>query len=95
VSAKRSGTTAKNVLRDDVVSKYLDVLRRTSRDNAAFDNALLALKADKQVRTQEMREIASQFLGYSLAAKKARGAALQAIGNHQALDARQEARSRT
>lgn len=89
---KTSGKSTES--REKVVHEYVNLLQRTRHDNASFDQALLALKSNKQVRTEEMRQIASAFLGYALASKKARGAALKAIGDHQALDARQEARSR-
>jgi hypothetical protein len=78
-------------LRTDVVAAYLRDLRSFESDNIAFDQAALRLKADKKVREQEMREIASQYLGYKISKKK--NFAWQAIVDRQAVSARQTARS--
>ena len=80
-------------LRTDVVNSHLEALKMSESHNAEFDRNISALKADKRVRTLEMREIAKQFLGFEIAKKKGRAPALQEIINHQTLDARQAARA--
>jgi hypothetical protein len=98
--AKKARSAKKEVADDlpviDPVPEYAQALKNASNDNAAFDQVVAKLKADKKrVRMQEMREIAKHYLGYELAKKKGRGDALQEIVDRQALDARQEARGRS
>ena len=82
-------------VRHDLVQSYLDALRNSQSDNAEFDRHIVTLKADKRIRTEEMRELAKQFLGFEIAKKKGREAALKEITNHQAVNARQVARSQS
>jgi uncharacterized membrane protein YgaE (UPF0421/DUF939 family) len=83
-----------SALRQDLVQSYLQTLLKSKSDNTEFDQNISLLREDKRIRTEEMREIAKLFLGFEIAKKKGRGPALQEIINHQALDARQMARSR-
>jgi hypothetical protein len=81
-----------DAIRADLVQSHLRALRVSESDNAEFDRKISVLRADKQVRKEEMREIAKQYLGFEIAKKKGRGPALQEIINHQAVNARQIAR---
>jgi hypothetical protein len=85
-------TADKTELKADIVSTYLDKLRLSERQNDVFDRVMHSLGADKRVRLVEMREIASKYLGFEIAKKKNKSAALTAIADHQAFNARQLAR---
>jgi len=80
-------------LRVDLVRTYADELTAASENNAAFDTVVAKIEADKKnVRVMEMLAIANRYLGYDLGRRKKRGAALQAIKDRQALDARHAAK---
>jgi hypothetical protein len=72
---------------------YFDLLKRTARDNAQFDQVVERLRADRKIKKPDMREIARLFLGYELAKKKGREEALTDIIEQQTVGARQDARS--
>lgn len=93
--AKRESKPTKGgaIARADVVAAYLHDLRISESDNQVFDLVLSRLSKDKRVRVEEMKQIASQYLGFDLAKKKNKKDALQAIADRQALNARQNART--
>jgi hypothetical protein len=78
-------------IRNDVVAEYLRDLRKARHDNDNFDGVMKKLTNDKRARVAEVRELAAQFVGVK-AGKKSRPLLLQAIADHQALNARQTAR---
>jgi hypothetical protein len=80
-------------LRTELVEAYLGQLQAARAQNDVFDQVMDTLRADKRARLAEVREIAARFLGFEIAKKKSRALALQTIADHQALDARQIARS--
>jgi hypothetical protein len=67
-------------------------LQQHHEDNKRFDDVVERLRKDKTIREQEMREIATSFLGFEPAKSKGRTKLLTEIVNWQALDARQKAR---
>ena len=73
-------------------TEYATLLERTAKDSTQFDQTVERLRADRGIKTADMREIARLFLGYELAKKKGRGDALAEIVAKQAVEARQEAR---
>jgi hypothetical protein len=84
--------TGKSGLRKDLIASYIDKLRSSEGQNDLFDQVMRSLRADKQARVAEVREIASKYLGFEIAKKKNKGDALTAIFDHQAFNARQIAR---
>ena len=91
----KSGTSSVEDVRTELVRNYVSALSQTGEDNSAFDRIVSEIRANKKVRTQEMREIAKVYLGYEIAKTKGRADALKAIAERQALTARQDARGRT
>jgi hypothetical protein len=75
----------------DVAPHYISQLKTNMHDNAAFDAVSHKLSTDKAVSPTSLYGIASAFLGYS-PTKKTRPVLLRMIQDHQALDARQNAR---
>jgi hypothetical protein len=75
----------------DAVLKYTGTLKAHMTNNTAFDEEATRLANDKSVRTQEMRQIAKQVLGYDI--KKGRTDTLQQIKDFQAREARFHARA--
>ncbi len=73
-------------------TEYATLLERAAKNNAQFDQIVERLGADRKLKTADMREIARLLLGYELAKKKGREAALAEIVAKQAIEARQEAR---
>jgi hypothetical protein len=80
-------------LRSDVIARYMSELQQAKGRNDVFDQVIQKLRFDKRARGAEMHEIASKFIGFESKKKKTRELALQAIADHQALDARQAARA--
>jgi hypothetical protein len=78
-------------IRNDVVAEYLSDLRKAEHDNDGFDRVMKKLTKDKRARVAEVRELASQFVGFK-PGKKSKPILLQAIADRQALNARQTAR---
>jgi len=58
---------------------YTAELQAKATDNAAFDELIAQLRADRAVRQPEMREIAIAFIGYRIANSTPRPKALQKI----------------
>jgi hypothetical protein len=65
-------------------------LKGAVQDNVRFDALIETIRNDRDIRTTEMRAIASEFLGWEI--KRGRAAALQAIVECQMVAARQDAR---
>jgi hypothetical protein len=84
--------TSNSGLRIDLVEAYVEKLRSSEGQNEVFDQVMRSLRADKQARVAEVREIASKYLGFEIAKKRNRGDALTTIADHQAFNARQIAR---
>jgi hypothetical protein len=91
----KSGSSSVEDVRTELVRNCVSALSQTSEDNSAFDRIVSEIRANKKVRTQEMREIAKVYLGYEIAKTKGRADALKAIAERQALTARQDAKGRT
>jgi hypothetical protein len=78
-------------VRLDIVRIYSDELVRCRNDNNAFDHLVGRIKSDRNVRKQEMEEIATRFVGHRMKpATKAK--LLEKIVDLQVKDASQEAR---
>ena len=74
------------------LADYAALLKQTVKDNTQFDQVIERLRADRKIKTPDMRDLARLFLGYELAKKKGREAALKEIIERQAVEARQAAR---
>jgi hypothetical protein len=89
-SKKPGAPKDSKIVRTEVVETYVRNLQSFEQDNVAFDETVQNLKGDRRVREQEMKEIATRYLGYKFTKKK--NDAWQAIIDRQAVDARQRAR---
>jgi hypothetical protein len=74
------------------LDEYARRLKQFTGDNTQFDELIARLRGDKKVKVVDMREIARLFLGYEIAKKKGRDAALAAIIEQQQVSGRQDAR---
>lgn len=81
-------------VRLDIVRAYADELATFENDNNAFDQLIARVKSDRNVRKQEMHELANRFLGYRVKSST-KEKLLDKIVDMQAKNARQEARTKT
>jgi hypothetical protein len=63
--------------------EYAKRLHELIDDNDAFDELVETLEADRSIKREEMREIASAFLGYTVPKGRARAANLNDIRHRQ------------
>jgi hypothetical protein len=92
ITMPKSVSSAPQPVRLDVVRTYSDELARLEHDNNAFDHLIARIKSDRNVRKQEMQEIACRFFGYRVT-PASKEKLLQKIVDLQAKDARQQART--
>ena len=77
------------------ISGHVTRLKASFSDNEKFDQAVHALRSDKSITKQHMREVAGHMLGYHPKASNSRDEHLQAIVNRQTMEARGTARAAT
>ena len=63
--------------------EYAKRLQELMDDNGAFDDLIETLEADRSIKREEMRQIASEILGYAVPKKRSRTLNLVAIRNRQ------------
>jgi hypothetical protein len=63
--------------------EYAKRLQELMGDNDAFDELIETLDADRSIKREEMRQIASEMLGYAVPKKRSRTLNLVAIRNRQ------------
>jgi hypothetical protein len=69
-------------------AEYAKRLQELIDDNDAFDELIETLEADRFMKREEMRQIASVFLGYAVPKSRARTVNLAAIRNRQSSNVR-------
>jgi hypothetical protein len=69
-------------------AEYAKRLQELIDDNDAFDELIETLEADRFMKREEMRQIASVFLGYTVPKSRARTVNLAAIRNRQSSNVR-------
>ena len=72
---------------------YVKELNSAMHDNDRFNAVVAPLTADQSVKIFALREIVGLFLGFMPGNAHRRRALIQAITEHQTLDARQRARA--
>ena len=72
---------------------YVYELNKAMHDNARFDAVVARLAADQSVKIAALREIVGLFVGFVPGRGHRRRDLIQAIREHQTLDARQRGRA--
>ena len=94
--SNRANRASKKLVKHDVKTlrpaDYATLLKQATKENAKFDQMIEQLRADRNIKKPDMREVARLFLGYELAKKKGRKDALTEIIERQTVEARQDAR---
>jgi hypothetical protein len=72
---------------------YVHELNKAMHDKGRFDVVVARLAADQSVKTVALREIVGLFVGFVPGKARHRRDLIQAIREHQTLDARQRARA--
>ena len=74
-------------------SQYGSQLKQHILDNDKFDAIVNRLRLDRSINAEEMRALASNYLGYSISKSASREGALQKIIDQQVMEARYTARA--
>lgn len=82
-------------VRDADIAGIVSQIKRLELDNSAFDALIQRLRGDGSIKQQDWQQIASSYIGFSLAASTPKAKSIQRIVNTQALNARQNARMPT
>lgn len=84
---KKAKTAKPKSFNQDAVCRHLGELKLTRQDNRAFEAAIERVKADRQMRVDEVRELARRFLGQG-ESYKTKAAAIAAMLDRQIADVR-------